>query len=104
MHHPPHRFLLALQLNVFDRQRLLGSVANAWQTDQPIALARTWMTEMCGPTDRFPNLLILDMNDTTLHVLDRLWHGDNVASMLSRFRDRFGQDAIALLALELRAV
>lgn len=104
LHHPPHRFLLALLLNVFDRERLLDLVAQEWQTEQPVALLRTWMAELCGLTDRFPNLLNLDMNDTTLNVLDRLWHGESDAAMLAWFHAEFGTEAIVGQESALRAV
>ncbi|AVP96096.1 hypothetical protein C7S18_02305 [Ahniella affigens] len=96
LHSPPHRFLLALLLNVFDREQLLGLIASKWNTDQPVSLIRTWMAEMCGLTDRFPNLLDLDMNETALNVLERLWHGDSVDATLDWFRTAYGAETMAI--------
>lgn len=94
LHDPAHRFLLALLLNVFDRDWLLDLVRSEHATDDPVGVIRKWMAEMCGCTDRFPNLLGLAMNETALDVLDSLWLGQSEATMLDTFAARFGDAAV----------
>lgn len=95
LHEPDHRFLLALLLNVFDREALLGVVAREKAAPDPVARVITWLREMTGHTERFPNLLGLDFNDTVFEVLESMWRGHGCDATLSAMAARHGEAAIA---------
>lgn len=95
LHHPEHRFLLALLLNVFDRGELLGLVGREFGCGDPAAKVLAWVAEMTGNSDRFGNLLGLDFNATALAMLDAMLRGHGLCATLARMAQTFGGDAVA---------
>jgi hypothetical protein len=94
LHDPDHRFLLALLLNVFDREELLKLVRREFQCDDPAAKVLAWVAEMTGNSERFGNLLGLDFNATALNMLDAMLRGNGLGATLSQMAQRFGVAAV----------
>jgi len=95
LHDPGHRFLLALLLNVFDRQELLGLVQREFQVTDPVDQVMDWLREMTGNTDRFPNLLGLDFGATELQMLGDMFRGNGLPDILARLTDCYGADQVS---------
>jgi len=95
LHDPDHRFLLALLLNVFDREELLNLVRREFQCDDPAAKVLAWVAEMTGNSERFGNLLGLDFNATALNLLDAMLRGHGLVATLRRLAETFGEGAVA---------
>jgi len=95
LHAPSHRFLLALLLNVFDREQLLGLVRREYRCADPAAQVLAWVAEMTGNTEHFGNLLGLDFNATALAMLDAMLRGHGLDATLKRMAQTFGDSAVA---------
>jgi hypothetical protein len=95
LHDPGHRFLLALLLNVFDRQELLRLVQREFRITDPVDQVMTWVAEMTGNTDRFPNAIGLSFSTTELHMLDAMFRGAGLDEVLAQFSDRYGAAEVA---------
>ncbi|MEO8673878.1 MAG: hypothetical protein ABI411_21420 [Tahibacter sp.] len=95
LHDPGHRFLLALLLNVFDRQELLRLVQREFRVADPVDQVMRWMAEMTGNTERFTNVIGLDFSATELHMLTAMFRGANLKATLARFSDRYGAVEVA---------
>lgn len=95
LHDPGHRFLLALLLNVFDRQELLRLVQREFRVADPVEQVMTWIAEMTGNTDRFGNLIELDFNRTELRMLAGMFCGGGLESILADFSDHYGAAEVA---------
>jgi hypothetical protein len=95
LHEPGHRFLLALLLNVFDRQELLRLVQREFRITDPVDQVMTWVAEMTGNTDRFPNAIGLSFSTTELHMLDAMFRGAGLDEVLAQFSDRYGAAEVA---------
>ncbi len=95
LHDPDHRFLLAMLLNVFDREELLSLVQRAFQCSDPVAKVRAWMAEMTGNTEGFDNLLGLDFNATALDLLDAMLRGQSLVATLNQMAQKYGEAAVA---------
>lgn len=94
LHEREHRFLLALLLNVFDRAELLRLVQRETGCADPIAQVCTWIAEISGNTERFPNLIGIDFNATALDMLACMFAGMNLADTLARLGQRHGEAAV----------
>ncbi|MDZ4813486.1 MAG: hypothetical protein SGI99_12875 [Pseudomonadota bacterium] len=94
LHHPEHRFLLAMLLNVFDRRELLRLVQREFHTSDPAAKIVGWVAEMTGNTDRFSNLIGLDFNTTALDMLAAMFSGLSLTQTLAQLTLRFGDTAV----------
>lgn len=95
LHNPGHRYLLALLLNVFDRQDLLRLVQREFRVTDPVDQVMTWIAEMTGNTERFSNLIGLDFNATELQMLAGMFRGEGLSALLTRFSDRYGYVEVA---------
>ena len=95
LHDANHRFLLALLLNVFDRNALLQVVAREYQDRDPVRSVIQWLREMTGHTPRFPNLLSLDFNETVFEMLELMWRGQTLHAVLATLTERHGAEAMA---------
>lgn len=95
LHDPGHRYLLALLLNVFDRQELLGLVQREFPGIDPADQVMDWVAEMTGNTNRFPDVIGLNFGATELHMLAGMFRGEGLDSVLARFRDRYGAEEVA---------
>ena len=104
LHEPQHRFLLALLLNVFDREELLRMVQRETGCRDPVAQVCTWIAEIGGQTDRYPNLIGIDFNATAIEMLGCMWSGLGWAETLRRFREGHGEDEVAACEGDLRAL
>ena len=104
LHHPEHRFLLALLLNVFDREELLKLVSSEFACADPVAQVVTWVAEMSGNSERFGNLLGLDFNATALALLESMLRGHGCRAALSQLAQSFGATAVAAEEDALRAL
>jgi hypothetical protein len=109
LHDPGHRFLLALLLNVFDRQELLRLVQREFRVADPVDQVMTWIAEMTGNTDRFPNVIGLDFSNTELDMLDAMFRGADPDEVLAQFSVRYGvaevtrqRDALSALFFALK--
>ncbi len=104
LHDPGHRFLLALLLNVFDRQDLLRLVQREFGFDDPVELVMAWVAEMTGHTDRFENVIGLDFNTTELRMLTSMFRGAGLDVVLDQFSDRYGATEVARQREQLQAL
>lgn len=104
LHEPQHRLLLALLLNVFDRRELLRLVQRETGCADPISQVCTWIAEMSGMTERYPNLIGLDFNATALEMLACMWSGSGFADVLRQLGDRHGEAAVSPHRADLRAL
>ena len=95
LHDPGHRFLLALLLNVFDRQDMLHLVQREFQVVDPVEQVMTWIAEMTGNTDRFGNLIGLSFSKTELYMLTGMFRGEGFSTVLEGFSDRYGAAEVA---------
>lgn len=95
LHDPGHRFLLALLLNVFDRNDLLQLVQVEFQVADPVDQVMSWVAEMTGHTERFPNVIGLNFGRTELGMLTSMFHGAGLDGVLARLRDRYGAAEVA---------
>jgi hypothetical protein len=95
LHDPGHRYLLALLLNVFDRQELLRLVQREFHVADPVDQVMTWIAEMTGNTERFSNLIGLNFSTTELRMLADMFRGAGLDAVLAGFSDRFGADEVA---------
>lgn len=109
LHDPGHRFLLALLLNVFDREELLGLVQREFEVADPVGQVMCWVAEMTGNTDRYPNVIGLDFSATELQMLEAMLRGAGLEAVLEQFADRYGaaeverqRDALAALFAALK--
>ena len=94
LHDPGHRFLLALLLNVFERQELLRLVQREFRVVDPVDQVMRWIAEMTGNTDRFANLLGLDFGATELQMLSDMFHGAGRHGVLSKLREHYGAEQV----------
>ncbi|MCB1571913.1 MAG: hypothetical protein KDI72_12975, partial [Xanthomonadales bacterium] len=90
LHDPGHRFLLALLLNVFEREELLGLVRREFEVADPVDQVMCWVAEMTGNTERYPNLIGLDFSATELQMLDAMLRGAGLDAVLGQFAVRYG--------------
>ncbi len=104
LHDPDHRFLLALLLNVFDRQDFLGLIQREFGVDDPVDQVMSWVAEMTGNTERFPNVIGLNFNATELHMLVAMFRGAGLDAVLAQFSDRYGAAEVARQRGELSAL
>jgi len=104
VHRPEHRFLLALQLNVYPRERLLAQVALAYPEQDPVLSIVHWVAELSGQVDGFENVLGIDFNDTALQMLAAMLHGADFEQCLSALSEPYGAPAVAAQATALRAL
>jgi hypothetical protein len=104
LHDPGHRFLLALLLNVFDRQELLGLVRREFGVAEPVDQVMTWVAEMTGNTDRFPNVIGLNFSTTELNMLAAMFRGAGLDDVLAQFSDRYGAAEVARQREDLSAL
>ena len=104
LHDPGHRFLLALLLNVFDRQELLGLVGREFRGIDPIDQVMRWIAEMTGNTEGFPNAIGLDFSATELRMLSHMFGGAGLDTVLVRFSDHYGAAEVARQRGELSAL
>ena len=104
LHDPGHRFLLALLLNVFDRQELLGLVAREFSAGDAVDQVMRWIAEMTGNTAGFENMIGLDFNTTELHMLAHMFRGASLDDILAEFRQHYGAAEVARQAEELSAL
>ncbi len=95
LHDPGHRFLLALLLNVFDREQLLRLVEREYHVADPVDQVMRWFAEMTGNTERFPNVIGLDFSSTELAMLDHMFRGTDLDAILARFLDHYGAEEVA---------
>ena len=109
LHDPGHRFLLALLLNVFEREELLGLVRREFEVADPVDQVMCWVAEMTGNTERYPNLIGLDFSATELQMLDAMLRGAGLDAVLGQFAVRYGaaevdrqRDALAALFAALK--
>lgn len=94
LHDPGHRFLLALLLNVFDRQELLRLVQRELRVVDPVDQVMRWIGEMTGNTDRYPNLLGLDFGATELQMLSAMFHGAGRQEVLAHLSECYDADQV----------
>ncbi|HET9033784.1 MAG TPA: hypothetical protein VFN25_12880 [Dokdonella sp.] len=104
LHDPGHRFLLALLLNVFDRQELLRLVQREFHVDDPVDQVMAWVAEMTGNTERFANLIGLDFSTTELRMLTSMFRGAGLHAVLAQFSDRYGAAEVASQGEKLSAL
>ena len=104
LHDPGHRYLLALLLNVFERQDLLRLVQREFHVADPVDQVVSWVAEMTGNTDRFPNVIGLDFSSTELHMLAAMFHGAGHDAVLVQFSDRYGAAEVARQREDLSAL
>ena len=95
LHDPGHRFLLALLLNVFDRQDLLRLVEREFHVLDPVDQVMTWVAEMTGNTERFANVIGLDFSATELAMLTHMFRGASLDDILAQFSKRYGAAEVA---------
>lgn len=95
LHEPAHRFLLALLLNVFDRQALLDLVAQEFPGMDPVLRVGTWLSEVSGNTEHYPNLLGVDLNPTALAMLEQMLRGHDAAATLHALAQRYDAADVA---------
>jgi hypothetical protein len=95
LHDPGHRFLLALLLNVFDRNELLRVVQREFQAADAVDQVMRWIAEMTGNTERFPNLLDLDFDTTELQMLSAMFRGAGLHDVLAQLSEYYGADQVA---------
>ncbi len=104
LHDPGHRFLLALFLNVFDREELLRLVQRELRVVDPVDQVMRWVAEMTGNTERFPNVIGLDFRATELHMLKSMLHGAGLDAVLAEFSERYGAVEVARQSEDLTAL
>ena len=95
LHDPGHRYLLALLLNVFDRQELLRLVQREFGGVDPVDQVMRWVAEMTGNTEHFANVIGLDIGTTELHMLRGMLRGAGFDALLAQFSDRYGAVEVA---------
>ncbi|MGB0135291.1 hypothetical protein [Dokdonella sp.] len=104
LHDPGHRYLLALLLNVFDRQELLRLVKRAYPDVDPVDQVMGWVAEMTGNTDRFPNVIGLSFSTTELRMLSGMFRGAGLDAVLAQFNERYGAAEVARQREDLSAL
>ncbi len=104
LHEPQHRFLLALLLNVFDRAELLRLVQREVACSDPIAQVCTWIAEISGNTEQYPNLIGIDFNATALEMLACMFAGMGVNDTLLQFTEIHGEAEVGAQLVVLRAL
>lgn len=104
LHEPQHRFLLALLLNVFDRTELLRLVKREVACADPIAQVCTWIAEISGNTEQYPNLIGIDFNATALEMLACMFAGMGVNDTLLHFTEIHGEAEVGAQLAVLRAL
>lgn len=95
LHEPQHRFLLALLLNVFDREELLRLVSRETGCADPVAQVCAWIAEISGNTERYPNLIGIDFNPTALDLLACMFSGLGIEDCLRRLAVQHGEADVA---------
>lgn len=95
LHEPQHRFLLALLLNVFDRDELLRLVRRETGCTDPVAQVVEWVAEISGNTERYPNLIGIDFNATALDLLACMFSGLDLDASLRRLSAHYGDAEVA---------
>ncbi|MEZ5463526.1 hypothetical protein [Dokdonella sp.] len=104
LHNPGHRYLLALLLNVFDRQELLRLVQREFDAADPVDQVMTWIAEMTGNTERFENVIGLDFSNTELTMLAEMFRGSGLQAVLAKFSERYGFEEVTLQQEQLTAL
>ncbi|AVP96092.1 hypothetical protein C7S18_02285 [Ahniella affigens] len=94
LHEPAHRFLLALLLNVFERDALLALVAEEYPGAPAIDRVCVWLAEITGNTSQYPNLIGVDLNDTALLMIRFMLAGAHLPETLTALTQTYGDEAV----------
>lgn len=94
---PPHRFFLALLLNVPTRAEILALTRKAFPDSDPVETIVRWAAELTGMRpdgSSGPNLLGVKLDEIALEVLRLLLMGCSDAEAIERLGEQYDEDDI----------
>lgn len=95
VHSREHRFLLALLLNVADKEHIFELVRKEFTTPDPLGTIVRWITELSTSKGAEGPPLGIRLDDAALEVFQLLLEGHAGEGVLRVLEGRYGTDAIA---------
>jgi hypothetical protein len=90
IHGKDHRFLLALLLNLPNRDRILETVRNAYPGAPPAETVRRWISELADVRlEDGENALNVEMDESSQRIFAHLLEGASDAQVVARLREEY---------------